>query len=237
MCASTLLSFHQLYIVCQSTNARFVQSLDGDAYEHHVTKNQVTGDTSELLELQSSFSREIDHEIMLNMHGAKESYNEAGSEIAANAAVRVLERIGSAENINLVEDAVIPEKSNGTTAAKSKETAKRDSSTMTEIKDELKAKPAKKPKAMNGETKVKDTRKISPAKLKDKPQPVKKPQLPTNCIEKKLDIQKENVPQKKKKKDVEDSAKKKVTTIEPPKETIQNGTQNDKDTEKKYVMH
>lgn len=102
MCASTLLSFHQLYIICQSNNSRFLQSLEGEAYEHHVVKNHAVGDTSELLELQSSFSREIENEI-LNMHGSKE-INEAESEIAANAAVKELERIGSAENISLVED-------------------------------------------------------------------------------------------------------------------------------------
>ncbi|XP_055302360.1 zinc finger protein 808-like isoform X2 [Sitodiplosis mosellana] len=103
MCASTLLSFHQLYIICQSNNTRFLQSLEGEAYEHHVVKSQVVGDTSELLELQSSFSREIENEI-LNMHESKE-INEAESEIAANAAVKELERIGSAENISLVDDA------------------------------------------------------------------------------------------------------------------------------------
>lgn len=105
MCASTLLSFHQLYIICQSNNSRFLQSLEGEAYEHHVVKSQVVGDTSELLELQSSFSREIENEI-LNMHESKE-INEAESEIAANAAVKELERIGSAENISLVEDVAI----------------------------------------------------------------------------------------------------------------------------------
>lgn len=105
MCASTLLSFHQLYIICQSNNTRFLQSLDGDEYEHHVVKNHVVGDTSELLELQSSFSREIENEI-LNMHESKE-INEAESEIAANAAVKELERIGSAENISFVEEVAI----------------------------------------------------------------------------------------------------------------------------------
>lgn len=106
MCASTLLSFHQLYIICQSNNTRFLQSLEGEAYEHHVVKSHVVGvDTSELLELQSSFSREIENEI-LNMHESKE-INEAESEIAANAAVKELERIGSAENISLVEDVAI----------------------------------------------------------------------------------------------------------------------------------
>lgn len=101
MCASTLLSFHQLYIICQSNNSRYLQSLEGEAYEHHVVKNQVVVDTSELLELQSSFSREIENEI-LNMHESKE-INEAESEIA-DAAVKELERIGSAENISLVEE-------------------------------------------------------------------------------------------------------------------------------------
>lgn len=105
MCASTLLSFHQLYIICQSNNTRFLQSLEGEAYEHHVVKHQVVGDTSELLELQSSFSREIENEIF-NMHESKE-INEAESEIAANAAVKELERIGSAENISLVEEVAI----------------------------------------------------------------------------------------------------------------------------------
>lgn len=104
MCATTLLSFHQLYIICQSNNTRFLQSLEGEAYEHHVVKNQAVGDASELLELQSSFSREIENEI-LNMHGSKE-INEAESEIAANAAVKELERIGSAENISLVEEVI-----------------------------------------------------------------------------------------------------------------------------------
>lgn len=79
-----------------------MQSLEGEAYEHHVVKNQVVVDASELLELQSSFSREIENEI-LNMHESKE-INEAESEIAANAAVKELERIGSAENISLVEE-------------------------------------------------------------------------------------------------------------------------------------
>lgn len=105
MCATTLLSFHQLYIICQSNNTRFLQSLEGEAYEHHVVKNQAVGDASELLELQSSFSREIENEIF-NMHGSKE-INEAESEIAANAAVKELERIGSAENISLVEEVTI----------------------------------------------------------------------------------------------------------------------------------
>lgn len=105
MCATTLLSFHQLYIICQSNNTRFLQSLEGEAYEHHMVKNQVGGDASELLELQSSFSREIENEIF-NMHGSKE-INEAESEIAANAAVKELERIGSAENISLVEEVTI----------------------------------------------------------------------------------------------------------------------------------
>lgn len=105
MCASTLLSFHQLYIICQSNNSRFLQSLEGEAYEHHVVKNQVVGDPIELLELQSSFSREIENEI-LNMHESKE-INEAESEIAANMAVKELERIGSAENISLVEEVAI----------------------------------------------------------------------------------------------------------------------------------
>lgn len=104
MCAATLLSFHQLYIICQSNNTRFLQSLEGEAYEHHVVKNQAVGDASELLELQSSFSREIENEI-LNMHESKE-INEAESEIAANAAVKELERIGSAENISLVEEVI-----------------------------------------------------------------------------------------------------------------------------------
>lgn len=106
MCATTLLSFHQLYIICQSNNTRFLQSLEGEAYEHHVVKNQAVGDASELLELQSSFSREIENEI-LNMHGSSKEINEAESEIAANAAVKELERIGSAENISLVEEVII----------------------------------------------------------------------------------------------------------------------------------
>lgn len=105
MCATTLLSFHQLYIVCQSTNARFLQSLEGDAYDHHVAKIPNAVDTTEYLELQSSFSREIENEI-LHMNESKE-INEAESEIAANAAVTELERIGSAENISLVEDVVM----------------------------------------------------------------------------------------------------------------------------------
>lgn len=105
MCATTLLSFHQLYIICQSNNTRFLQSLEGEAYEHHVVKNHAVGDASELLELQSSFSREIENEIF-NMHESKEIF-EAESEIAANAAVKELERIGSAENISLVEEVTI----------------------------------------------------------------------------------------------------------------------------------
>lgn len=104
MCASTLLSFHQLYIICQSNNTRFLQSLEGEAYDHHTGKNQAAVDSNEFLDLQSAFSREIENEI-LNMHESKE-INEAESEIAANAAVKELERIGSAENISLVEDAV-----------------------------------------------------------------------------------------------------------------------------------
>ncbi|XP_031628341.1 zinc finger protein 354A-like [Contarinia nasturtii] len=106
MCATTLLAFHQLYTTCQINNSRFLETLDGEAYEHHVVKNQVVGDPSELLELQSSFSREIENEI-LNMHESKE-INEAESEIAANAAVKELERIGSAENISLVDDILHP---------------------------------------------------------------------------------------------------------------------------------
>lgn len=203
MCASTLLSFHQLYIVCQSTNARFVQSLEGDAYEHHVTKNQVTGDTSELLELQSSFSREIDHEILLNMHGVKEAFNEAGSEIAANAAVRELERIGSSENISLVEDAVIvdgPSAVNGTAAADGdKSMVKSDPAEKNAPVNGAgvgsKAKAAKKPK-VNGET-----AQAKPAEQRlvpEKKQPAKKAQPSVNGSEKD-DVAKENVPLKKKK--------------------------------------
>lgn len=106
MCATTLLAFHQLYTTCQISNSRFLETLDGEAYEHHVVKNQGVGDPSELLELQSSFSREIENEI-LNMHESKE-INEAESEIAANAAVKELERIGSAENISFVDDILHP---------------------------------------------------------------------------------------------------------------------------------
>lgn len=188
--------------MCQSTNARFLQSLEGDAYEHHVIKNQAPGDTSELLELQSSFSREIDQEILLNMHGVKEAYNEAGSEIAANAAVRELERIGSSENITLVEDAAIPENLNPVNGivvvepttpikvldalpaiAKKPDTKKGEKSS--------KAKPVKKPKA-NGET-------GKLPKAKEKQQTTKKLQA-SNTGEEKEAVHKENAQPKKNKK-------------------------------------
>lgn len=150
LCAATLLQFHQLYIVCQSTNTRFLQSLEGEAYEHHVVKNQVGGDASELLELQSSFSREIENEI-LHMHESKE-INEAESEIAANAAVKELERIGSAENISLVED-VAMDTLNG--IDEFNQDRKEDNNSKAEIKDTKKTN-------------------ISPMKSKAKKEPIKK---------------------------------------------------------------
>lgn len=200
--------------MCQSTNARFLQSLEGDAYEHHVTKNQVPGDTSELLELQSSFSREIDQEILLNMHGVKEAYNEAGSEIAANAAVRELERIGSSENITLVEDAVIPENVipvNGivvvepTIPAKVPDPIPAIPAVKSDPKkgeNSSKAKAVKKPKA-NGET-------VKPLKAKEKQQAIKKQQA-LHTGEEKDGAHKENAQPKKNKKTVEDKNKPVVT--------------------------
>lgn len=53
------------------------------------TAKQITTDPTELLEIQSSFSREIENEI-LQMHNAKNIENE----IAADAAATELERIG-----------------------------------------------------------------------------------------------------------------------------------------------
>lgn len=104
-CANTLLSFHQLYTVCQSANSRFLAMLEFDTgYEQHLTKQN---DPSELLELQSSLSREIENEI-LHMNDPKDIINEIESEIAANAAVKVLERIGSSENISLVGEVIEP---------------------------------------------------------------------------------------------------------------------------------
>lgn len=98
------MSFHQLYTVCESANSRFVAMLECDAgYEQHLTKQN---DPSELLELQSSLSREIENEI-LHMNDSKE-INEIESEIAANAAVKELERIGSSENISLVGEVIEP---------------------------------------------------------------------------------------------------------------------------------
>lgn len=73
-------------------------------YEQHLTKQN---DPSELLELQSSLSREIENEI-LHMNDPKDIINEIDSEIAANAAVKVLERIGSSENISLVGEVIEP---------------------------------------------------------------------------------------------------------------------------------
>lgn len=96
-CANTLLTFHQLYLVCQTTNARFQEMLS--CYEQ---PKQM--DASELLELQSSISREIENEIMY-MNESKD-INEIESEIAANAAVKELERIGSTENISLVGEII-----------------------------------------------------------------------------------------------------------------------------------
>lgn len=206
-----------------------MQSLEGDAYEHHVTKNQVTGDTSELLELQSSFSREIDQEILLNMHGVKEAFNEAGSEIAANAAVRELERIGSSENISLAEEPVIGDAShpvNGTAVVDSKKTKAKNTSTeknpppasAVDIKVETvsKAKATKKPK-LNGATPP-----VKPAEKKpatEKKQPAKKSQPSVNGSEKD-EVHKENVPQKKKKRTSEET-KSNVSTPE-VKEVTQN---------------
>lgn len=105
-CANTLLSFHQLYTVCQSANSRFLAMLECDAgYEQHLNKQN---DPVELLELQSSLSREIENEIM-HMNDSKDiEINEIESEIAANAAVKVLERIGSSENISLVGEVIEP---------------------------------------------------------------------------------------------------------------------------------
>lgn len=67
-------------------------------FDQQLTKQN---DPSELLELQSSLSREIENEI-LHMNDPKDIINEIESEIAANAAVKELERIGSSENISLV---------------------------------------------------------------------------------------------------------------------------------------
>lgn len=102
-CANTLLSFHQLYTVCQNANSRFLAMLECEAgYEQQLTKQN---DPSELLELQSSLSREIENEI-LHMNESKDNINEIESEIAANAAVKELERIGSSENISLVGEVI-----------------------------------------------------------------------------------------------------------------------------------
>lgn len=125
-CANTLLSFHQLYTVCQSANSRFLAMLEFDTgYEQHLTKQN---DPTELLELQSSLSREIENEI-LHMNDPKDIINEIESEIAANAAVKVLERIGSSENISLVGEVIeptetVPEatKKNGTPESVGRET-------------------------------------------------------------------------------------------------------------------
>lgn len=104
-CANTLLSFHQLYTVCQNANSRFLAMLECDAgYEQQSIKQN---DPSELLELQSSLSREIENEI-LHMNDSKDIINEIDSEIAANAAVKELERIGSTENISLVGEVIEP---------------------------------------------------------------------------------------------------------------------------------
>lgn len=99
------MSFHQLYTVCESANSRFMAMLECDAgYEQHLTKQN---DPGELLELQSSLSREIENEI-LHMNDPKDIINEIESEIAANAAVKELERIGSSENISLVGEIIEP---------------------------------------------------------------------------------------------------------------------------------
>lgn len=183
MCASTLLSFHQLYIVCQSTNARFIQSLEGEAYEHHVVKHQVGGDPSELLELQSSFSREIENEI-LNMHESKE-INEAESEIAANAAVKELERIGSAENISLVEDVAI-ETLNAIDDVKNDKKPETKKTNENTAKSKAKKEPIKKQtKAKSNETKLKNN-------PKEKVRPIKSPKNGINKNSKE-EILKENV--------------------------------------------
>lgn len=94
-------------------------------YEQHLTKQN---DPTELLELQSSLSREIENEI-LHMSDTKDIINEIESEIAANAAVKVLERIGSSENISLVGEVIeptetVPEatKKNGSTESVGRET-------------------------------------------------------------------------------------------------------------------
>lgn len=97
-CANTLLSFHQLYTVCQSVNARFLSMLECDGFDQQITKQN---DPSELMELQSSLSREIENEI-LHMNDSKDIINEIECEIAANAAAKELERIASTENISLV---------------------------------------------------------------------------------------------------------------------------------------
>lgn len=189
MCASTLLSFHQLYIVCQSTNARFIQSLEGEAYDHHVVKSHVVGDTSELLELQSSFSREIENEI-LNMHESKE-INEAESEIAANAAVKELERIGSAENISFVEDVAMDTlntiddiKSDSKSMADGKNTKKTNENA---IKNKSKKEPIKKQPA-----KVKSNEIKQKNNAKEKVRPIKSPKNGINA-KSKDEILSENV--------------------------------------------
>lgn len=222
MCASTLLSFHQLYIVCQSTNGRYMQSLDVDAYEHHVVKNQVTGDTSELLELQSSFSREIENEIM-HMHESKEAFNEAESEIAANAAVTELERIGSSENISLVEDVAI-ENFNSSNATKSDVLNKKTDTNASNIEKSSKSvliSTETSPKTNENSTKSKakketmkkpkrvDTKIKINAKEKQRIAKASKADISKNSS--KAEILKENVPQTTNNK----TAKNKSQTIEP----------------------
>lgn len=99
--------------------------LEYDAgFDHQLTKQQ--NDASELMELQSSLSREIENEI-LQMNDSKFIVNENDSEIAANAAVNELERIGSVDNISLAGDLVEPNETM-TTSAKPNSTIKRPKS-------------------------------------------------------------------------------------------------------------
>lgn len=76
--------------------------LEAEGFDQQLTKQN---EASDLIELQSSISREIENEI-LHMNDSKDMINEIESEIAANAAVKELERIGSTENISLVGEVI-----------------------------------------------------------------------------------------------------------------------------------
>lgn len=81
-----------MYISCQTTNERFLSMLGCDQHDPtygYDGSKQITNDPTDLLELQSSFSREIENEI-LQMHNSKYIENE----IAADEAATELERIG-----------------------------------------------------------------------------------------------------------------------------------------------